>query len=104
MYETIKEMLANATTDEGMEALLSFPIRVDVREEWHSRYDDMPEPCEYRILLPTMRYRVIGDLYNGEVISASLQKYDSWDGWHDLKIIVDSDIVLKYAKTVMEHN
>lgn len=103
MYETIKQMLDNASTDEGMESLLSFPIRVDVRAEWHSPYDETPDPCEYRILLP-MQYRVIGALYNGEAISASLQEYDSWDGWHSLKISVNPDIVLQYAKTVMKYS
>lgn len=104
MYESIKEMLDNATTEDGMESLLSFPIRVDVRAEWHTLYDITPDPCEYRITLP-MQYRVIGDLGDdGQPITASLQKYDSWDGWHNLTIGVDPDIVLRYARTIMHYS
>ena len=103
MFETIKQMLDNVGTDEGMEALLSFPIRVDVRAEWYSPYDGNPDPCEYRILLP-MKYRVVGDLYNGKVVSASLQEYDDLDGWRETKHGNDARIMLQYAKTVMKYS
>ncbi len=97
-YESITELIERLKGDsDTIEEIHNYALSVQVRSGWESSVDKL-QPAEFEILLCTggPAVMIIGDLDEGQPVSAKLQHQDwftFWETWYD----ADEEILLAYA-------
>lgn len=91
---------ADREHEAAREAIEQDPLSIEVREDWHAANDGPGEAAEYRILLSTggPAVRIVGELSQGEPISARLEVQDWGTPWTDVTRSDWEETLLTYAR------
>lgn len=87
--------------EKAQETINNDPLSVEVRSDWHG-LGDKAEDDEFKILLcwggPAVQ--IVGELENGQPISATIQYQDWFTGWTDFVIEnkEDDEALLTYCQ------